>query len=339
VNSESIPVLRIIFQGFNFQKRCFGDCVLVILETLFDVKHVYDISVQNQYPVCSELRIDRLIEEKCLNAENGFSEFYLRAKKEGFAFMSFPERANNGLDAYRVPRISEADFEKVIVQLGGRKNPVSSVKTPDFVCFNIGLELKDLQKESLNNKERQDSIGRVFNSSPMRTVNLNPIVDYGQPSIEYRRLISNNIKRQIKKASSQLKEFAKTSPMESAGIIFLNTGMFSLPHDNFKIIVSDILARETKFIKFAFVFSQIMQTNGWEMYAVFQPDFIGIVPDPVRQIADKLRELVDDKMTEMMRSNPEISAVDSLTPISFYNSGKIFYWNPGRLKYPWEEQE
>jgi len=43
-------------------------------------------------------------------------------------------------------------------------------------------------------------------------------------------------------------------------------------------MVTDILNYETKTIEFAFIFSQRMQTNGWDMYAVYASEWIGNQP-------------------------------------------------------------
>src|SRR5690606_19425014 len=156
-----------------------------------------------------------------------------------YAFQCFPDKSNSGLDPYKVPRISEEDFENIIVSLGGVKIPVSESKTPDFLLNGVALELKDLQKESLKNKDRQVSIGEVFAKVPGYTINLDPTGDYGAATARYRRLITNTLKTSIKKASEQVKAFKANTVLNSAGIIFLNTGMYSLPHEMFKDIVTD----------------------------------------------------------------------------------------------------
>jgi hypothetical protein len=336
----SMKILRIMYEGFNIHEFCFADCFILMRESDFSIGQVFDISLANKFPVCSELRIDRLIEERCVNAEDGFSDFYFEAKEKGHVFKSFRDRSNNGLDGYFVPRFSEQDFETIITELGGSKIAESVRKTPDFLLSKIAIELKDIQIESLFNPDRQNSIAKIFRDQRGYTVNLDPTLELGAATTAFRKLIRNTIKTHFRKASDQIKSFKETQQdLVSAGIIFLNTGMFSLPHEVFKDIVEDLIIRETRTIKFGLVFSQVMQSNGWDKYAIFCPDFVGDVPTEAKAIKTKLGALIDQKMTDMMRTNPTTLSVGSQHPISFCKANKIFYWNPGRMALPWHEHK
>jgi len=330
-------ILRILYEGFNQEEHCFAECVILLTESDFSVSRVYELSCANKFPVCSEIKIDRLLEERCLKAGDGFADFYLEAKKTGYAFKSFKDKSNNGLNYFNVPRFSEKDFENIICEFGGEKIPESTVKTPDFLLYNIVLELKDLQQDSLFNLDRQIAIAEAFENQSGYAINLDPTIDFSAPTDKYRRLITNTIKNHLKKASDQIKSFKETKDITSAGIIFLNTGMFSLPHDTFKAIVEDVIERETRTIKFGLVFSQVMQTNGWELKALFFPDFVGEIPEKIKVLKPKLAELINQKMTDMMRTNSTILSANSQHPISFCKNNKIFYWNPGRMTLPWKK--
>jgi len=60
-------------------------------------------------------------------------------------------------------------------------------------------------------------------------------------------------------------------------------------------MVTDILNYETKTIEFAFIFSQRMQTNGWDMYAVFASEWIGINQPNWMDLKSELDKLVKSK--------------------------------------------
>jgi hypothetical protein len=333
-----LSILQILYEGYNQEEQCFANCVILIKESDFSNTKAYEISRANKFPICSEIQVNQVIEERALDPVNNVADLYMEAKSKDHAFISFRDKSNAGLNGYHVPRFSEKDFENIIVQLGGEKIPESTVKTPDFLLYDVALELKDLQTDSLFNKDRQNTIAEAFENQPGYTVNLDPTIDYGTPTDKYRRLITNTIKNHIKNASEQIKSYKEQREIASAGIIFLNTGMFSLPHDTFMAIVDDVINRETRTIEFGLVFSQVMQSNGWDLKAVFMPDFVGNVPEQIKVLRSKLGDLIDQKMTDMMLTNPAILTTNSMHPISFCKNNKIFYWNPGRMALPWENK-
>ncbi|WP_281337067.1 hypothetical protein [Flavobacterium eburneipallidum] len=123
---------------------------------------------------------------------------------------------------------------------------------------------------------------------------------------------------------------------KNAGIIILNTGFESLPNELLKKMVADILNNETKTIEFAFLFSQKMQTNGWNMDSVFLSEWVGNVPNEILKLKDEMDELVEIKMIEMVRENNSSKTIESQKPISFEIDNKVFFWNPGQMKFPWK---
>ncbi|WP_310557679.1 hypothetical protein [Flavobacterium sp.] len=202
---------------------------------------------------------------------------------------------------------------------------------------NILLELKDLQKESLENKDRQKSIAKVFQNIKSYSINIDPSLDFGELTAEYHRLIKNTIKNHFKSASEQIKQFKKNKNFENCGIVILNTGLNSLPHKLFKNMVKDILDRETITIEFAFIYTQKMQTNGWNMTSVFISEWLGKVPKEIEDIKREFDEIINIKMSEMITKNNSKNVLESQKPISFEINDKIFFWNPGQIKFPWEQ--
>ena len=326
-----MKILGVQFEGFNKHKRQFAYCIILIKEIHFSVSTVYEISCQNQFPICSEIKVNVLDENKYYEAGGEFLKPYLEAKNNGYSFLSFPESLTMGMNPYKLPRFSEIDFENIVKESGGIKIPTSKDKTPDFLLNNIVLELKDLQTDGLLNIDRQNSIASIFNSTPGYTFDLDPTIYHEGLTEDYHRLIANTIQNHIKKASTQIKAFMKKENVESAGIIMLNTGLFSVPHELLKSIIQDILIRLTNTIKFAFIFSQTIQTNGFDSYAIFNSEFIGSAPESIKFLKEKLDTVVNEKMTRLIQYNDLPLTIDSQHPISFLAGNKIFYWNPGRV--------
>lgn len=333
-----MDILRVSFLSFNTDKNHYAKCIILIRENIFNISTIYNFSVSKGYYICSDVSIDKLINQLCEKESGDFLKAFLLAKHEGMSFTVFPDFGNLNMNMCRIPRFTENDFENVIKLLGGNKIPETINKTPDFVVENILLELKDLQKESLENKERQKSIARVFENVKSYSVNIDPSVNYGKLTCEYHRIIKNTLKNHFKSASEQIKQHKKTQNFKKSGIVIFNTGFSSLPHKLFKEMVIDILNRETKTIEFAFIFSQKTQTNGWNMNSVFVSEWIGIVPNEIKKIKSKFDEIVNMKMSEMIIKNNAPKIIESQKPISFEINNKIFYWNPEQIKFPWEEK-
>lgn len=317
-----MDIVRIIYQGFSIEDNLYANCIMMIRREHFSVAKIYEISVAEKYPICSDIHLDVLIEESCKQEGGEFWGAYLEAAEDMYSLTCF--NISGGGMPLMVPRFSEADFGGIL-----NKIPECSTETPDFRYGKIIMELKDLQQESLKNELRQANIATLFDELTDRCIDLDPLADYGDLTISYHRLIQNSIHNHLKKASSQIKAYRKTETVTAGGMIFLNTGMFSLPHELFKTLIADLLERRTKTIEFAFVFSQFMQGNGFDQYAVFKGEFIGKVPAEVQFMQQKVNSLIQQKMTDMMRDPKQRLTLAEQRPISFEKNGKIYYWNPG----------
>ncbi len=174
-------------------------------------------------------------------------------------------------------------------------------------------------------------MGKLFEQLEAYTVNLDPTVEYMDLTAKYHVLIRNTIQNQVKKASDQIKAFKETHEVKAAGVILLNTGMFSLPDELFRSMVAHILKHQTKTITFAFVFSQVAQSNGFDTIANFYSNFISDVPDEILPLKQKVSEMSESKMTDLVRFGNQELTIPSQHPISFLSNHKIFFWNPGCL--------
>lgn len=320
-------ILAVIFEGYNKFENQFADCVILIKENLFTIKNIYEISEKNKFPICPEIEIKIVAQHHCNDV---FENAYEVALKKDFSFTPLIDSMRSGKIAFKTPRFSELDFENLIKGLGGRKIPEINIKTPDFLLNDIVLELKDIQKEGLLNNDRRTSIAKIFNAFNSKIINIDSAIDYGEYTTKYHALIANTIQNHFKKASEQIKIFKENNKIKTAGIILLNTGMFSLNHDLFKFMIENILLNKTQTIKFALILSQISQSNWFDSYSNFYSDILGDAPKEIETLKDKLNNLIDDKMTQMVINNKFDLSIDSLHPITFQADGKIFYWNPGR---------
>jgi len=327
-----MKVLRVIFEIYNEQDGQFATAVLFIQEEQFSVKTIWSIACKNSYIICSDLKIDELIAAKCLEGSADIGDAYTSAIIKGYHLKVFPDVGKLSLNPFFVPRFEEEDFKYIIEGLGGRKIPEADVKTPDFVVGSVILELKDLQSESLKNRDRQIAIAKLCETINTRTIDLQVLIDNNTLSFQYRKLIANTIKNHLKKASDQVKSYALNHNVSAAGIIILNTGSLSLSHEVLKPMVEDILKNNTKRISFALVFTQKMQSNGFDLYANYWCEFVGDTPESIKSLREEVNNRVSVKMKKMLTDPSSISKVaESLRPFSFVVDNKLFYWNPGKV--------
>lgn len=330
-------VLRIIFDGFCDSTKNYGRCFLLLREEEYSISRIYNIVRSYKFQICSELKIDVLIHDLCMEEEADFKECYLEALENAHSFTHFAEGSIENIFHFRIPRFSELDFQEVIIRMGGHKIIEKVTKTPDFFINNIAIELKDLQMEGLYDKARQISVSKIFGHIDGYSINIDFLNLEKESYVLYKSIISKSIKSIVKKASKQVKEFKQSNEINSAGVILINTGYFSLSHNLFKAIVEDIIAHQTKTIEFAYIFTQSVLNNSIGDAEVFYyQDFIGIVPDNMKDIKENIDILVKKKMSSIFQEpNPE-QFVPPQEPISFLEDNKIFYWTPKRLKPSWD---
>jgi hypothetical protein len=327
-----MSIFSVIYEGYNVEHNRYAKCFLLVREELCTVAYCYDRSVEFEYPICSELEIEEITEDFCAEKSDELLDSFYIARDTGCSFICFVDPLQSNRGFFNLPRFAEVDFEHMITEMGGMKIPEIGTKTPDFLWNGVVMELKDLQKEGLFDKDRRKSIGKLFEHLEVHTVNLDPAVEYVDLTAKYHVLIRNTIQNQVKKASDQIKAFKETHEVKAAGVILLNTGMFSLPDALFRSMVTHILNHQTKTITFAFVFSQVAQSNGFDTVANFYSNFIGDVPDEIRPLKNKVSEMIESKMTDLVKFGNQELAIPSQHPISFQSNNKIFYWNPGSLE-------
>lgn len=324
-------IYQINYQGYNAKGRHYAKCVLTVRKDYFSLAQICKIASLETYPVCSAIEIFELSRTGCMNHGGTIWNDYQEAERDGYALSCYTHQVIDARRYFSIPRFSEPDFVNLFEQNGGCKLTESEAQTPDFLLDGIIMELKDLQQESLRNPERQKNIGKVFENVAARTIDLNPSADYGEAAKNYHGLIRNSLRNTVKSASRQLKSYGARYPVKASGMIFMNTGLFSLPHELFKGMLIEILEKHTRTIQFMLLFSQTTQSNGNDTYAIFPSALIGRVPDAVQLLQPALEKMVEQKMTQTITGPPHASVLADLEPISFFESGKLFYWNPGPL--------
>jgi len=334
---HEISILRVVCDSFNLRENSFAILVIMIREKDFSTEKIYSSCKNIGYKICSEIRIDKLIYTRCKNEGGKFWQAYKQALEQGISINAVSKNGFNENLSINAPRFSEEDFKDIIEDMGGRKILETESRTPDFEIRNFLIELKDIQEESLEDSRRQENIANLFKELEVRAINLDPTEEYGQASNGYRKLISRSISEKVKDAAKQIKSHPNYSDNVRAGVIILNTGMFSINHEDLIKMVGKAVRNDTRVFEFAFILSQVVQNNGFNSISIFQQDYVGNLPAELADFEGKVSEKINEKMNAIFRNPSRDQRMKSQVPISFFKSGKIFYWSPGRMKNPWDE--
>jgi len=184
-------------------------------------------------------------------------------------------------------------------------------------------------------KTRQKKLAQLFgNKRKGDFVSLDPS-DLSE--IEYRKyldIIGGPIKTQVRSASDQIKK-SKVHLSEQelqGGVIFLNTGYYSLPHPIFADAVERFSQKDSKQISLVVCMSNMVLTNGFDAttYFHFYPEHSD--NETVDKLYHAFMNEVGNLMTSWGRSGFGKSEVpaSTLKPILFDEEGKTYGVVPPR---------
>lgn len=291
-----------------------------------------------------------LIEERVKEIGGEVWEAYEHAKQGEIFFRVFPDHFDVGNKKNRpiLPiRITEEFMDNVINNAGGSrfsaKEKVNGKKNADYLLGDFILELKDLQQEGFEKEPRQKKLAELF--APYFPGESEVTIDTSILNKgDYRRyldIISGPIKSHIKSASKQIKETREVlgKPNLKGGIIFLNTGFGTFPHDEFANQVERHAVKDSNQFQEVICISIWSYTNGFESYVHYE-----FTPKKMRHTeTEKIMQSFFEQFTELMTKSilnmPENEKrSDPLKPVTFNYNGIDFNWCPPKLPLPWDEK-
>jgi hypothetical protein len=114
------------------------------------------------------------------------------------------------------------------------------------------------------------------------------------------------------------------------GLILLNSGYGSLPHDVFEHIAANEAAK-SRYIELVVCITTRAHTNGFDSYMNWEISPKKPRTDVMKRIFDAYRESVDAVMNDWARGGflPSAEHQPFAEPVSFQYGGKLFVWDPG----------
>jgi hypothetical protein len=286
-----------------------------------------------------------LIKERVQEAGSDVWAAYQEAERTGLSFGVFPDNfgaGRGGIPTIRPPRISEKFIDTVVSDIGGQKlDEDGTNKTADYLIEDWLFELKDLQEEGLEQKNRQTKLVKLFEPyfPSGDRIRISPEILTHEDQLKYFDIIGSPIQPQVKKASAQIKNTKANLKLNNAkaGLIYLNTGYGSLPHEMFEKCVERYARKDSRQFETIICISTWTLSNGFEsmMYYAFYP------PDSRIHVVEKLRvafgKRFGEAMTQLITGNlPPCQEMGSpLKPVVFNAEGFDAYWEPPVLPKSW----
>ncbi|MBW1784005.1 MAG: hypothetical protein JRL30_25105 [Deltaproteobacteria bacterium] len=241
------------------------------------------------------------------------------------------------------PRLTEAFVDNLIENSGGHRLTAEEAgefreKNADYVLSKYVLELKHFENEGLSVETRQQKIGelfqRYFAETPVRKIDPYTLSD--RDFQEYWEIVGVPIQKRIKAASKQVKTtIARLGPEQyEGGVILLNTGYLTVPHDFLVAMAERYASKDTSTIRHVIVISSWTITNGFDTVVNY-----GFHPrEPTCSDLQKLRDVfwgtVEKLMTQMITGelDSESGMQQPMSPVYFNHQGEMFTFGVPQLE-------
>jgi hypothetical protein len=245
-------------------------------------------------------------------------------------------------------RITEQFMDDVIRNAGGQRLDNSGIKAglrnADYLFGRYIFELKDLQEEAMRKGPHQLQLARLFqpHSSKRSTVAVDPSVLSKLEFREYLNILGRPIQGHVRAASKQIKDTRKLLGREDllGGLIVLNTGFGTYPHDQFAEQVERYAQKDSSEFKAVISVSAWCHTNGFDTYSFYKMSPEDSSEPEVLAIQHAFNGRYTQMMTDLVRGTLRAATADAppVTSIAFAVDGIDFAWSAPRLPLPWERE-
>jgi len=290
-----------------------------------------------------------LIEERIKKAGGKVWEAYQYAKQGKIFFHVFHEHfgvGNQHLRPIRPIRITEKFMDKVISDAGGRrltvKEKADGKKNADYLLGEFIFELKDIQEEGLEKGARQQKLAKLFAPyfPEQSEITIDSSILSKADYLKYLDIMSGPIKSHIKSASKQIKETREIlgEPNLKGGIILLNTGFGTFPHDELANQAERFARKDSRQFTAIVSISIWSYTNGFDTDVYYRISPRRLFHEEVCWVRDSFDKLFEEMMTNVISGKISDSSLlsDPLKPVTFCSNEIDFNWSPPRLLLPWK---
>jgi hypothetical protein len=229
-------------------------------------------------------------------------------------------------------RLTEGFIDGVVSEAGGRRLTREEIGTgqrnADYLLGGYIFELKDLQEDVLAKSRHQTKL--VVDPSILKPNDLRT----------YLTIIGTPLHSHVRSASKQIKATRALlrRPDLKGGIIVLNTGFSSYPHELFGEQVERYVRKDSRQLDVAIAVSCWFETNGWDSYVFYRIWPQASHVSEVVAFTDAFAHCFERMMTDLVRGNlpPSTRKADPSKPVAFSAAGLDLRWQPPRIPLPWD---
>jgi hypothetical protein len=268
--------------------------------------------------------------EEAYNKAKSGDIFFEHRLDEDFLYSS-----KSGISPDLPSRITETFIDEVIEEAGGHRLSVEEAnpdetRNPDYRIDNFLIELKDLQKEGLHVESRRKKLAKLLRESG-GVERLS-----GQNYSKWLDILGGPVKENVRSAAHQIrqaKEYMGDNTLKG-GLLYINTGYYTLSHDIFCQIVEKMVRQYKSEIDLVMCISNMVHTNGFESMNNFK-FYPGKGENPVEDkihsaFLNKVGNLMNDWGKEGFKSSSNPAAI--IKPYVFEDQGEYYGFEPEILK-------
>lgn len=309
-------------------------------------KVLYELVERGWVPELFELR-DTLIRDAVHEQGGEVWEAYLQAEKQGIFWMesldSLPICKKGDVLWGTGPKLTEAFVDNLIEESGGHRLTSEEAggfleKNADYVLGKYVLELKHFENEGLSVESRQKKLGELFkrylSNGPAHQIDPYRLSD--EDFEKYWEIVGVPVQRRIKAASKQVKATISRLGQDEyeGGVILLNTGYLTVPHDFLVAMAERYAAKDTSTIKKVVVISSWTITNGFDTVVnyAFHPHEPACTE--ILNLKGRFWLMIEKLMTQMLTGeiDPESGFQEPMSPTYFNHEGEMFTFGIPQLE-------
>jgi hypothetical protein len=233
------------------------------------------------------------------------------------------------------PKLSETFVDNLIVDSGGHRLTYEEAggykdKNADYILGHYVLELKQFEKEGLRSPTRQEKVAKLFKryspADPVHQIDPHKLCESGYQ--RYLDIVGVPIQKRVKEASKQVKATINRlgSDRYHGGVILLNTGYLSIPHNLFVEMAERYASKDTSTISKVIVISSWTITNGFDNVVNYEFHPRETECSDLSRLKDTFFAAVTNLMTNMLRGDPgtDFDTQEPMSPTFFDHEGEKF---------------
>jgi len=209
------------------------------------------------------------------------------------------ESLASALESVGVERFSEDDSRELNLNA-------------DFIINDTLIELKLVDEEGLDKKERRVKLANLFNSYKHHKADvcvLDPDVLTEHDFNNYKNIMRSPIKNHIKKANQQLRASAEKQNRDMSTAVFIvNNGYGALSHEEFLEIAKHCVLNDTSAIDHLVCGGMYFHSDMFDSNILCPIDFINIKGESSLESENEIRKawngLSEEVVTKMMQVEP-----------------------------------